>query len=84
MSSKLFLDESVKSFFGRLNWDNLSLQQPTGPMEFVPVRDFFASIPWNGDPGALAARSLASATAQEAEWEDEESSLTLSDLFGMF
>ncbi len=83
MTAEVFLEESVQSFFARLNWDNRPLQDPSLPMPFVRVREHFGSIPWAGDPLALAARSLGS-LASVAEPEPEEEQITLADLFNLF
>jgi hypothetical protein len=52
-------------------------------MPFVRVREHFASIPWTGDPLALAARSLESLSAALPP-QPEEEPITLADLFSLF
>ncbi|MGF1577306.1 MAG: hypothetical protein ACFCU9_15460 [Cyanophyceae cyanobacterium] len=81
------LDQTVSTFFGRVNWDARPQLQQAGamaPMQLVRVRDFFLSIPWSGDPDDLVARSLAASVAHDPMPEIEDSSLTLSDLFECF
>lgn len=83
MSLEIPLEESVRGFFARLNWDNRSLDVRSLPMPFLLVREQFGSIPWAGDPSALVARSLGSLSAG-AEPPPEEDPITLADLFSMF
>ncbi len=83
MTPEIFLEESVQSFFAHLNWDNRPLQNRSLPMPFVRVREHFASIPWTGDPLALAARSLGSLSAALPP-QPEEEQITLADLFSLF
>ncbi|NJL99535.1 MAG: hypothetical protein HC818_07070 [Synechococcaceae cyanobacterium RM1_1_27] len=81
------LDQTVSTFFGRVNWDARPQLQKTAamaPMQLISVREFFLSIPWSGDPQDLAARSLAASVAHDPMPEIEDSSLTLSDLFECF
>ncbi|MFS8859944.1 hypothetical protein [Synechococcus sp. B60.1] len=82
MTAEVFLEESVQSFFARLNWDNRPLQDPSLPMPFVRVQEHFGSIPWAGDPLALAARSMGSLAAAPPQAEEEQ--ITLADLFSLF
>ncbi len=83
MTAEVFLEESVQSFFARLNWDNRPLQDPSLPMPFVRVQEHFGSIPWTGDPLALAARSMGSLSAALPP-QPEEEQITLADLFSLF
>ncbi|MFS8779483.1 MULTISPECIES: hypothetical protein [unclassified Synechococcus] len=83
MTWKITLEDSVQSFFARLNWDNRPLQMRSLPMPFLQVREHFGSIPWAGDPLSLAAHSLGSLSAAP-EPEPEEEQITLADLFSLF
>ncbi len=83
MTAEVFLEESVQSFFARLNWDNRPRQSPSLPMPFWQVREYFGSIPWAGDPRALVARSMGSLAAGP-EPAAEEEQITLADLFSLF
>jgi hypothetical protein len=73
----------VQSFFARLNWDNRPRQSRLLPMPFLQVREYLNSIPWPGDPLALAARSWPSlGSVPEAGPEEEQ--ITLDNLFSLF
>ncbi|MFS8906014.1 hypothetical protein [Synechococcus sp. O70.2] len=83
MTPESFLEESVQSFFARLNWDNRPRQSRLLPMPFLRVREYLNSIPWPGDPLALAARSWQSlGSVPEAGPEEEQ--ITLDDLLACF
>ena len=50
MTPESFLEESVQSFFARLNWDNRPRQSRLLPMPFLQVREYLNSIPWPWRP----------------------------------